>query len=120
MSREKGLALVLTAVLGTIAFAVWALSFRATLDTVRAERYLVKRAARDGTVKLALGAALALLRTGTPPLEPISYRVAVGDDVVACTVTYTESKQKVWDVEARLSTEIETVTLPELPVSFDP
>ena len=109
-----------TAVLGMIAFAVWALAYRATRDGIRAETVIVERERRDDGVTQALAEAIALLGTGTPASSPVSYIFVVGapPDETSCTVIYTNTASKLWGIESRVATQAEIGTLPDAPASF--
>jgi hypothetical protein len=121
-SGERGLALVLTAVLGIIAMALWILTYRTTMDGIRAETRVIDREARDTTVTRALAAALALLRTGPPSATDVSYLFTVvnGAETTICTVTYTNTGGDAWDVDARIATEDDIDTFDDAPPDFAP
>ena len=51
---ERGLVLVYVSILGFLMALVWALSWRATHDTIHVERSLVRRAEHDGSASLIL------------------------------------------------------------------
>ena len=119
--RERGSVLVATAIIAMLAMAVWAIAFRATLDSIRVERFFVNRHERDSSVTRALAAATGLLQTGHPPTDPYSCIVTVVDGEVTydCTVSYTKvGNPDTWFIESRPSTESELATLPPAPSTF--
>ncbi len=119
MRREgqRGLALLLTAVVGLFAFAFWGLAYRATRDAIAAEAFALDRAARDATVTRALAAALLLLEGADPPRSPAGY-LWQSAGVAPVAITFTRAATSRWQVEARPATAAEVRSLPPLPPSF--
>jgi len=114
---ERGLALLLTAIVGLFAFAFWGLAYRATLDAIAAEAFVLDRNARDATVTKALARAMLLLEGGDPPRSPATYLwQPPAGPAVALTFTRTDAAR--WRLEARLATAAETRSLPPAPPSF--
>ncbi len=115
--RERGLALLLTAVVGLFAFAFWGLAYRATREAIAAEAFTIGRSARDATVTRALARAMLLLESGDPPRSPASYLwQPPAGPAVALTFTRTEASR--WTLEARPATAAEIRSLPPAPPSF--
>ena len=117
---EHGVALLLTAILGVALLGGWALAWRATHDTIRAERFLVQRAERADGVQRALADAVLRLETGEPSSSPYEcVQVVAGDpDDVSCHITFTQESLTAWSVEVREATEAEVLSLPSLPLTF--
>jgi len=100
--------------------ALWALAFRATLDCLRVDRFVVARQRRDNSVTRALAAA-GLLRTGHPPSRRYSciFSLPYGEEVYKCTVRYLRAGDNdTWDLESTESTEAELMNLPDAPEEF--
>lgn len=115
---ERGFALVFSALVGILSMGIWVLSYRATLDAVRVERFHLVRERRAASVTRALAEGVSLLRTGRPPSDPYAC-VVTTDAGFDCRVTYTSLVgDTVWDVDAELATPTDIATLPTMPASF--
>jgi hypothetical protein len=118
---ERGQVLLIVAVLGLLAMALWMLAWRATHDAIRLERVATRRGIRAASVQPALAEGLDLLRTGRPPIDGYACiaNITSGAGDYACTVTYSsQGSPDDWSVEARLATETEQGNLPPMPSSF--
>lgn len=119
--RQAGVALVLTAVLGFLLAALFAMSLRATHDAIRGERFQIRRELHADTLTASLADAITLLETGLPPADPYECIVTKTDDNGAewsTKITYAATAPLAYDVSAELATADEVDALPGLPVSF--
>lgn len=115
MKRDEGFVLLSVAVLATLALAVWAVAYRATMDAIRAEAEVVRRATRDDSVLPALAAGVALLETGLPSSNP--YACIVTARGHRCVVTFRRNGGD-WIVTAEPATETDLRSLPRAPRRF--
>ena len=118
---ERGLVLVYVSILGFLMALVWAMSWRATHDTIHVERAFVRRAVHDASVKRAGAVALALLETGTPPSDTYACIVTVSDGATAydCLVEYYPVIHPwTWGVDVSLATAADIATHPAAPDTF--
>lgn len=118
---ERGLILVYVSVLGFLMLMIWTLSWRATQDTIRVERSLVRRQTHDASVTRAAAVALELLETELPPSDDYACIVTItdGGETYDCFVQYSPVIYPwSWDVDVRLATVDEIATYPAAPESF--
>jgi len=120
--RQRGMALVLMALVGFLAMAVWMLAWRATHDAIRVERVIVQRDLRARSTLKALALAADLLRTGPPPGDPYSCIFALDDGEdgeLFVTATYQRDGTDFdYDVSTQDSSSTDLATLPLAPPSF--
>lgn len=113
---QRGIAMVLVTILGTVMLVAWSIAWRGTADTIRTERVLNLRDARNGGVSAALVEAVDNLRNGEPPSDPYQCIVTVVDGrPVRCKVVFTGVSTLVWDVDVTKATTDEIATLPTMP-----
>ena len=118
---EGGYVILYVTILGLLAMGLWGLAWRATHDTIRTEKFEVRRAVRSEGVAAALAEGLLLLETGRPPSDPFQCvkTVANGTDSYACTLTYTsQGDQDHWEVTSRIATPDELQNLSPAPGTF--
>lgn len=120
---EQGHVLVIVAVMGVLAMALWGQAWRATHDGIRLERFERLRDERSRAIEPALEAMVDLLRTGRPPTDPYECVVVVSEGpgvewAVKATLA-SEGDADHWSVDCRFATEAEAGTLPAAPATFE-
>lgn len=119
---QSGHALLLSAMLGVMAFALWMVAFRATQDALGMAAGARDREVRQVTLTEAMTRAGHLLETGEPPESGYRciarQRVAEGDwEAIVLQFARSGGRDR-WEVEARFASSREVATLPPAPVSF--
>jgi hypothetical protein len=115
------MALVLTAVIGFLTLALFAVALRAGHDAIRGERLQLRRADRAVSITASLADGVALLRTGEPPTDPyecISTQTDSEGTDWDCKLTFTNMGTLQYDVDSALATEAEVSSLPAMPSTF--
>lgn len=118
---QQGMALVLTAVLGFLAMALFSMALRSGHDAIRGEALEFRRERRAESITLSLAQAAAVLRTGLPPTDPYECVVTQTDgdgNSYDCKLTFSLSGSLQYDLSAVLATPTEMSSLPTLPASF--
>ncbi|MBC8328563.1 MAG: hypothetical protein ISR76_09495 [Planctomycetes bacterium] len=119
--RRRGTALLLVVVMGTLAMALWAASYRATHDSFSVERFYQMRLDRDALTGTVLAEAGNLLRTGYPPKNGytcISKTVTSEGPKYAKVVFQRHGAQDTWRVDVTEASKSDLLKYPDMPDSF--
>jgi len=121
-NRNSGHALLLSAMLGVMAFALWIVAFRATQDALGLAASESDRERRMVVLTEAMTRAGHLLETGVPPRTGYRcvsrHRVEAGE-WQAVTLKFSQSgSEDRWEVDAQFASQRELAKLPPAPVAF--
>lgn len=120
---ERGHVLLVVAVMGLLAMALWGQAWRATHDGMRLERFERLRDERTRGLEPALERMVDLLRSGRPPADPYECLVTVSEgptefwQVKATFASGVDDDH--WTVDCRFATPGEAAGLPAAPASFE-
>lgn len=121
-SARRGSALLLVVVLGTLAMALWAASYRATHDSLTLDGFMHQRLRRDSVCGQATVQAGNLLRTGSPPSNPwtgVTRLEVDGEEPRWAKVVFRQAGgANTWRVESTFATDADCRRYPVLPDSF--
>ena len=89
-----------------MAFATWAVLFRSCASILRVEEARSHRETRSTWSAPAAATGLRLLETGTPPLDPVTYKLAVtrDDETRYFLLTFEQISPGRWTVQAAPTT----------------
>lgn len=121
-STQSGHALLLAALMGVMAFALWTTAYRSTQDALALASTEAERDERYHVLTEAMARAGHLLETGAPPFGSYScisrHRLGAGDWRAVVLQFERQGRSERWAVETRLATQAELRRLPAAPATF--
>lgn len=121
-NKQRGHALLLSAIIGTMAFALWLVAFRATNDARGYQQAAPERVVHMEAIPTAMAKAGRLLKTGKPPNLPYrcvyKYYMGTGTWENLLVEFKRGSGSRKFIVEVSLADGPQAKRYPDMPESF--